>query len=77
MYIGMYVDDIVLAARTDEELQPVKSDLAKEFDIKNTGKLGYFVGMSIIQDKDYMKISLDWSTGIYRECIDQVQYAKL
>ena len=50
--MGVYVDDIVLAARTDEVLQQVKSDLAKKFDIKDIGKLRYFLGMSIIQDDD-------------------------
>ena len=33
-------------------LQQVKSDLAKKFDIKDIGKLCYFLGMSIIQDDD-------------------------
>lgn len=52
VYMGVYVDDIVLAARTGEVLQQVKSDLAKKFDIKDIGKLRYFLGMSIIQDDD-------------------------
>ena len=50
VYMGVYVDDIVLAARTDEKLQQVKDDLAKQFDIKDLGKLQCFLGMSIIQD---------------------------
>ena len=52
VYMGVYVDDIVLAARTDKVLQQVKSDLATKFDIKDIGKLHYFLGMSIIQDDD-------------------------
>ena len=52
MYMGVYVDDIVLAVGTDEELQQVKSNLGKKFDIKDIGKLRYFLGMSIVQSDD-------------------------
>ena len=48
-YMGVYVDDIVLTAKTDEMLEQVKKDLAKQFDIKD---IGYFLGMSIIQEDD-------------------------
>ena len=36
--MGVYVDDIVLAAKTDEKLKLVKSGLAENFDIKDLGK---------------------------------------
>ena len=49
VYVSVYVDD-VLAARTNEVLHQVKSDLPNEFDIEDKGKLSYFLGMSIIQD---------------------------
>lgn len=47
--MGVYVDDIILAAKTDEKL---KSSLAEKFDIKDLGKLRYFLGISVIQDDD-------------------------
>ena len=50
--MGVYVDDIILAAKTDEELKLVKSSLAEKFDIKDLGKLRYFLGISVIQDDD-------------------------
>ena len=50
MYMGVYVDDIIIAAKTDEQLKHVKSALAKQFKIKDMGKLHYFLGMSVVQD---------------------------
>ena len=44
--MGVYVDDIVFAAKTDEQLKHVKSALAKQSDIKDLGKLRYFLGIS-------------------------------
>ncbi len=49
MYMGVYVDDIIFAAKIDEQLQQVKNALAKEFEIKDLGKLHYFLGMSVVQ----------------------------
>ena len=50
-YIGVYIDDIVLAGRTDERIQEVKAALSRKFEIKDMGKLHYFLGMTVVQDK--------------------------
>ena len=50
-YIGVYVDDIVLAGRDEARIQEVKQMLARKFDIKDLGRLTYFLGMSVVQDK--------------------------
>ena len=39
--IGVYVDDIILAAETEKRLNDVKLVLAKRFDFKDMGKLHY------------------------------------
>ena len=44
-FIGVYVDDIVLAGRTLERITEVKETLSQKFDIKDMGKLHYFLGM--------------------------------
>ena len=51
-YIGvyMYVDDIILAGKTERQLQKLKDDLAKRFDIKDLGSLQHFLGIKIVQD---------------------------
>lgn len=48
--IGVYVDDIVLAGKSEDRLKEVKEELAKQFDIKDMGKLHYFLGMKVVQN---------------------------
>ena len=50
--IGVYVDDIVLARKSNKRIEEVKKALAKQFDIKDMGKLHYFVGMKVIQNEE-------------------------
>ena len=51
LYIGVYVDDIILGAKTEKQLQEIKDELSKEFEIKDLGKLKYFLGMKVVQDE--------------------------
>ena len=48
--IGVYVDDFVIAAETPEKIEEVKVALAQKFDVKDLGKLHYFLGVQVIQD---------------------------
>lgn len=48
-YIGVYVDDIVLAGKTERKLAEVKTTLSRKFDIKDLGELNYFLGMKVEQ----------------------------
>ena len=43
-FIGVYVDDIVLAGQNLERIRKVKESLSREFDIKDMGKLHCFLG---------------------------------
>ena len=52
-YIGVYVDDIILVAgKTERDLTDVKTTLSRKFDIKDLGKLNYFLGVKIEQWED-------------------------
>lgn len=50
--VGVYVDDMVLAGKTGEKMHDVKSALADSFDIKDLGKLHYFLGMRVSQNEE-------------------------
>ena len=50
-YIGIYVDDIILAGKSDKKIKEVKETLEKKFDIKDMGKLHYFLGMKVLQNE--------------------------
>ena len=50
-YIGVYVDDMILAGRDATRMKEVKEELPSKFDVKDLRKLNYFPGMSIVQSK--------------------------
>lgn len=41
LYIEVYVDDIVRAGKTEEQVQEVKNNLSQQFDIRDLGKLWF------------------------------------
>ena len=47
--VGMYVDDIVVACKSVEKLKEFKRGLCSKFDVKDLGRLHYFLGMKVIQ----------------------------
>ena len=49
--VGVYVDDIVVACKSGERLKEFKQGLCKKFDVKDFGRLHYFLGMKVIQDE--------------------------
>ena len=49
--IGVYVDDLVIAAESSERIKQVKEALARKFDVKDLGELHYFLGVQVIQDQ--------------------------
>ncbi len=52
LYLGVYVDDIILAGKTDSALSEVKTALSRKFDIKDLGNLNYFLGIKVEQHED-------------------------
>ena len=49
-YIGVYVDDMFLVGKDAARMKSVRQQLSSKFDIKDFGKLSYFLGMSIVQN---------------------------
>ena len=56
-FIGVYVDDMVLAGSDKAEIKRVKEELSARFDLKDLGKLSYFLGMSIVQNPGKPNVS--------------------
>ena len=62
-----YVDDIVLAGKSEKQIAVVKSALAESFDVKDLGELNYFLGVKTVQDH---KAGTIWiGQSIYKERI--------
>ena len=50
-YLGVYVDDIILAGCSEDRIKEVKAALSQKFEIKDMGKLHHFLGMSVDQNE--------------------------
>ena len=49
--VAAYVDDLIIATKTDEEMQDVKQQLQSRFKMKDLGKLHYCLGITINHDQ--------------------------
>ena len=63
--VAVYMDDLILLAKTTGEMQEVKDSLSSRFKMKDLGKLHYCLGISIVHDE-------------YKKCLwmHQQQYIK-
>jgi len=53
----VYVDDIVIIGDDHEEIEHLKKLLTKEFEVKDLGKLKYFLGMKVVSSKNGISMS--------------------
>ena len=53
----VYVDDIIIIGSNEAEIQQLKGVLSTEFEVKNLGKLKYFLGMEVAQSKEGIAVS--------------------
>ena len=47
MIVAVYVDDILVAGRSDKQIMRVKNALARQFKMKDMGELHYFLGVPL------------------------------
>jgi len=55
VYIGVYVNDMILAGKDEATLKTVKDALSSKFEIKDLGRLSYFLGISIVCNQEDKK----------------------
>ena len=53
----VYVDDIILTRNDLEEMESLKGDMAREFEIKDLRPLRYFLGMEVARSKRSIVVS--------------------
>ena len=51
IYLLLYVDDILIAAKNAAEIQNIKVMLSKEFEMKDLGAASKILGMEILRDR--------------------------
>ena len=47
----VYVDDIILTGDNEAEMEKLKRVLATEFEVKDLGRMRYFLGMEVARSK--------------------------
>ena len=62
MLIAVYVDDVILAAKTAEEMSSIKELLQSKFKMKDIGKLHFILGINVVLGKE--SVSLHQSSYI-------------
>ncbi|KAK3031554.1 hypothetical protein RJ639_035467 [Escallonia herrerae] len=53
----VYVDDIIVTGNDSDEKEALRKYLAKEFEIKDLGKLKYFLGIEVARSKEGIFVS--------------------
>ena len=56
--VAVYVDDLIIATKTTDEMQEVKQSLHSQFQMKDMGELYFCVGVTIEQDRAEKVIEL-------------------
>ena len=55
---AVYVDDLLIAGPSKEEIQKLKKALSKRFDMTDLGPCSYYLGMTITRDRKNRTIRL-------------------
>ena len=50
--VAVYVDDLIIITKTSKEMQEIKDTLAKQFKMKDLGKLHFCLGISVHHDQE-------------------------
>ena len=58
MYLLLYVDNMLIVAKSKEDIRIVKAQLNNEFEMKDLGAAKKILGMQILRDRVAGKLSL-------------------
>ncbi len=56
--IAVHVDDLIILAEDDQEMEEIKKILKAEFKMTDMGELQYYIGVSVVQDKKNNRVWL-------------------
>ena len=54
--VAVYVDDLIIITKTSEEMEEIKDTLAKQFKMKDLGKLHFCLGISVHHDQETSRL---------------------
>ncbi|TPX55244.1 DNA-directed DNA polymerase, partial [Powellomyces hirtus] len=63
-YISVYVDDLLIFAKTESEISSIKASLHNEFNMTDLGKVNHYLGMRVRRDYTRRVIYLDQESNV-------------
>ena len=51
MFLGIYVDDLILVSKNTKSISKIKKNLKQKFKMKDLGKIKYFLGIEFDCDE--------------------------
>lgn len=49
-YLLIYIDDIIVAAKSSQIIMEIKNRIAEKFDIQGLGNIKYYLGIKVVKD---------------------------
>jgi len=68
--IAIYVDDLLIASSTKEDLLDIKASIANEFDVVDGGQLNHFLGIEVDREGETGNISIG-----HKQYVEQMLHA--
>lgn len=56
LIVGVYVDDLLVTGTSLSHIAKFKGEMSREFDMSDLGKLSYYLGLEVTQDKDFIEL---------------------
>jgi histone deacetylase 1/2 len=50
IYVLIFVDDLIITGSSEDKVNKLKIDLSNAFNMKDLGKISYYLGISVHQD---------------------------
>ena len=69
--ISLYVDDILVAGSNPEEVENIKRQFTKRYEMKDLGELNYYLGMKITRTQNAIKLD---QSGYVRDILEKYGY---
>ncbi|KAG8502968.1 hypothetical protein CXB51_000803 [Gossypium anomalum] len=72
VYLLLYVDDMLIAAKDKGEIRKIKAKLSEEFEMKDLGPVKKMIGMEILRDRKATHFRL--SSALSPQSGDEIEY---
>lgn len=56
LVVGVYVDDLIVTGSNVESVKMFKNQMCSEFEMTDLGKLSYYLGLEVCQEKNYIEL---------------------